>query len=153
MSCSVTKAPNGSNLFQPLTELQVYVAPTGPVLLDAHHDLLTVAFRIADAVHEVVARDDLVLVVEDENDVGFVRKGHGPFEVTCAHPAYVGRLALERGDRDHRYVEIQCQILQRRRDAADVGLLVTGERLGDLLQVVDEDRRCFRCAAGRCGEI
>ncbi len=122
-----------------LLELEVHgVLATAEVLLNRDDHPVPEALRLVRVELDVDLRDDLVLLVEDHDDVGFVVDRRRPPQVVVAEPRGLETLLVRGDDRDHRDVLGQRDVLQAVDDERD--LLGLGRRLGDdrhLLQVVD----------------
>jgi hypothetical protein len=71
-----------------LLELEVHVVLAAPVLLDRHDDPVAEALRLVRVELDVDLGDDVVLLVEDEDDVGLVvdRRAAAQVEVAQARP-------------------------------------------------------------------
>src|SRR6476620_7251630 len=130
-------------LLEALAELQRDLVDAAAVLLDGHDHPLAEALGVLQVVDEVVLGHDVVLVVEDENDVGLVGEGGGAAQVVDAHPLAGHQAALlGRDDGEHRHLELQGEVLEPLHDHGHPLRRGAGEAgHGHLLEVVDEDER------------
>ena len=69
-----------------LLELEVDVVLTAAVLLDRDHDPVAEALRLVRVELDVDLGDDVVLLVQDQDDVGLVVDGRAAAEVEVAQP-------------------------------------------------------------------
>ena len=111
MSCSSTTLASGWK--RPCSKSFWTSSSTWPeavaVLLDGDDGPAAEALDAAEVVDEVLARDDVLLARQDEDEVGLVGEGRGAPQVAGAHPvAGAEALALGGGDRHDRAPELQA---------------------------------------------
>ena len=101
-----------------LLELDVEVVRAGSVLLDRDHDPVAEALRLVRVELDVDLRDDVVLLVEDEDDVGLVVDRRRAAEVVVPQSGGLQPLLVGRDDGDRRELLGQREADASRRASA-----------------------------------
>src|SRR5687767_8255420 len=122
-----------------LLELEVHVVLAAAVLLDREDHPVAEALCLVRVELDIDLGDDVVLLVHDQDDVGFVVDRRRAAQVEVAQARGLEPFLVRSDDRDHRHFLGQGDVLEAVDDVGDLLRLVLG--LGDLrhlLHIVDE---------------
>ena len=120
-----------------LLEFEVDVVLATAVLLDRDHDPVAEALGLVGVELDVHLGHDLVLLVDDQDDVGLVVDRRRSAQVVVAEAGCLEALLVGRHDRDHADLLRERDVLEAVDDEGDLLGLRAGLRvLRDLLEVV-----------------